>query len=75
MTYFKYRYKVSKNLPWNDDFGQQNTTEGHAKMNYALENGVNFLYWRCILFQRIKIPQAFERIIGLGLKSGRLFGK
>jgi aryl-alcohol dehydrogenase-like predicted oxidoreductase len=30
-------------LPWNDDFGQQNTeAEGHAQMDYALENGVNF---------------------------------
>jgi aryl-alcohol dehydrogenase-like predicted oxidoreductase len=58
-------------LPWNDDFGQQNTeAEGHAQMDYALENGVNFLILlRCILFQRIKIPWKPERIIGTWLKN------
>jgi aryl-alcohol dehydrogenase-like predicted oxidoreductase len=38
-------------------------TEGHAQMDYALENGVNF-FW-CIDV----LPQAFERIIGTWLKN------
>jgi hypothetical protein len=58
----QYRYKSQQNLPWNDDFGQQNTeAEGHAQMDYALENGVNFLILlRCILFQRIKILRKYR---------------
>jgi hypothetical protein len=55
-TTLQYRYKVSKICLGTMTFGQQNTeAEGHAQMDYALENGVNFLILlRCILFQRIK---------------------
>jgi hypothetical protein len=47
-------------------------TEGHAQMDYAFEQGVNFLILlRCILFQQMKKPTvSTEELLELE-KSGK----
>ena len=55
--------KVSKICLGTMTFGEQNTeANGHAQMDYALENGVNFLILpKCILFQEGKKPTEVPR--------------
>jgi predicted aldo/keto reductase-like oxidoreductase len=58
----QYWYKSQQNFVWYNDFGQQNTeAEGHAQMDYALENGVNFFDTADVFYSRIKIPRKYWR--------------